>query len=563
MFNSKKVLKVIALAIVATLAFSTMTAFAAGNITWQVKDYITATGVSGTVGGGLGTGQGGPALVPPYEIVYEQYLDGVSTGLVVSGADARDYGLKGFASSITRPVSWYDLSYPNLQYEEIYADGEYTGLLWATGARLPYTAYKDFRFMWEVGGTHKEVAQTRANFGDGNYYGDATYPIVYTGANADVKEENIYFGFDVFEIYEDGKARDVEVVLDTEGNNVNLTNPVKANEMINAADQNTIYDGDITGLVNSGAGVNSVLYSMLATDGAPVSYRTQFEETDPKFIQVPVYNYTGFESTHFDDVLPITHYFQLTGPTYDNQGAIAERYGLVIDAYEDVVTADAEFDDFIVDIDETGDWDYFVDSERFSYYTNNLITTHITAKATADWVYAGWELAEPYRIYEYLSIEGIVFDGDIDNDGFLDTPVIFRYSGGLADPKVEWKYAWVEASYPHEIYAQKFVEDMNGNMIAVDDFRGVGKYAKENYVANNAETGNVHTTGKHYQGRLEWVSNEGVLYVTDWGFDAHAADFIELSVSPNPSYLGAIDYQAPGSTVVLDPVTVKSVNDID
>ncbi len=532
--------RIAGIALSAAAVLTSMTTLAAGQITWQVKDYITANG-------GI-----------PYEIVYEQYLDGVATGYFVSGDAAREYGLKGYASSITRPVTWYDVTYPNYQYQEIWADGQYTGLVKPTGAQLPYTAYKDFPYTWEVGGTHKVVAEKRANFG-GQYIGGPSYPKLYTGANADVIEENRYFGFDVFEVYADGKARDVEAVLDTEGNAVNASNVLKASLMTDAANANTV-NGSISGLVNSGNGSDSVLYATLADD-MDWAYAGQRGNTDAygSYHEVPIFDYTNAPSDYFDNLLSVQHYFHLSGPVYSADGTIAagNEYALKIDAYEDCVDASAA---------STGSWNYNINTERYGYYTNNLITT-TPVKATADWVYAGYELAEPYRLYEYLSVEGIVFDGDIDNDGNFDTPVIFRYlknsdgSFALANPKVTWDYAYVEASYPHEIYMQKSVEDMNGNMVATGEFRGAGKYAKENYAAEINPTAGVPSGHKHYQARLEWRANNGALYVTPYfDMNEHAGDYIELSSSADPNYIGAYDFVVPGAPVVLDPASIISIN---
>ena len=114
MFKFKNYFKRVAgVALSAAVVLSTMTTFAAGNITWQVKDYVYN-----------GTG---------FSIIYEQYLDGVATGYIVSGTEAGKYGLKTNADKVTRPVSWYDSTYPNYQYDEIWADGQYTGLVTPTG----------------------------------------------------------------------------------------------------------------------------------------------------------------------------------------------------------------------------------------------------------------------------------------------------------------------------------------------------------------------------------------------------------------------------------------------
>ena len=588
MINSKK--RIVALALSTGMLLSTASAFAAGDITWKVKDFFTTTGFSGTVGDGLGTGQGGPALVPAYEIVYAQYLNGVATGLVVSGEEARQYGLKPYASSITRPNSWYDLRYPNYQYEEIFADGEYTGLTWPTGARLPYTSYKNFPYMWEVGGTHKEVAMTKAYL-NGEWFGSANYgyPSVYTGVNADVKEENVYFGFDVFEVFADGKARDVEVVLDTEGNGVNYSNVIKANYMVNAANANTI-NGSISGLVNSGNGYDSAFYAILANnlDRVVDGY---FDNDTLSANKVPAFDFTGAPSDTFS-YLPVQHYFQLSGPVYNKDGAVESKYGLTINAYADCVksvpedavdsvvtienqtltqgnlnlTVDSKHKVSTVKYDEgTGCWSYDVNAERYGYYTNNLITTNTAVMAKANWVYGGYELSAPYKIYEYLTIEGITFDGDIDNDGSLDTPVVFRYNGGLADPTVEWKYAFVEAAYPHEIIVEKYVDGK-----ATGEYKGAEKYAKENMAAVINATDKVTDIAdkkvpeghKHYKMRLEWKDNEtGMLYVTPYyDFNEHMAGYISIIGTADPSYLNNPYNYVPS----VDPVvveTIKGLND--
>ncbi len=534
----KKFKRIAGLALAAAVVLTNMTTLAAGQISWQVKDYIT-------------TGSA------PYAIAYEQYLDGVATGYVIHGEDARQYGLKPFASSVTRPVTWYDSTYPNLQYDEIWADGAYTGLVTPTGARLPYTAYKDFPYAWEVGGTHKVIAETRANLG-GRYIGGESYPKVYTGANADVIEENRYFGFDVFQTYANGNARDVEVLLDTEGNGVNASNALKASYMTMAANEN-VTDGSITALVNSGNGVDSALYAKLNAD-ISWAYAGQRGNTDREGIyhEVPVFNYTGAPSDCFDNLMQVNHFFHLSGPVYSEDGAIAagNEYALHINAFEDVTSAVAN----------KGRWVYPIDAQRFSYYTNNIVTT--TPKyATADWVYAGYELAEPYRLYEYLSVEGVVFDGDIDNDGNFDTPVIFRYllnangEFATANPKVEWKYAFVEASYPHEIYMEKFVETLNGTMVATGEFRGAAKYAKANYAAEIHPTSGVPSSEKQYQARLEWRANDGTLYTTPY-FDiqAYAGQYIELSSSLDPAYIGAYNFVVPGAPVVVSPASIAAAN---
>lgn len=62
------------------------------------------------------------------------------------------------------------------------------------------------------------------------------------------------------------------------------------------------------------------------------------------------------------------------------------------------------------------------------------------------WTEPNYEMADPYRYYQYLVVGGIVFDGHKVNG--VELPVIYRYTGGKATPVVEWRYAFSEANDP-------------------------------------------------------------------------------------------------------------------
>ena len=102
-------------------------------------------------------------------------------------------------------------------------------------------------------------------------------------------------------------------------------------------------------------------------------------------------------------------------------------------------------------------------------------------------------------------------------------------------------------------------------MIATQEFKGTEKYAKENMAAEVHPANGVPSVHKHYQMRLEWRDNETrQLYVTPYfDINEHAGEYVELSISPDPSYIGAYDYKLPGSQVFLDPKTIESLNDND
>ena len=68
------------------------------------------------------------------------------------------------------------------------------------------------------------------------------------------------------------------------------------------------------------------------------------------------------------------------------------------------------------------------------------------------WTGVMYEMDEPYLYYQYLIVNGIVFDGH------NDLPRIYRYTGGKASPKVEWKYAFAEADPYYNVVEFKYVD---------------------------------------------------------------------------------------------------------
>lgn len=121
-------------------------------------------------------------------------------------------------------------------------------------------------------------------------------------------------------------------------------------------------------------------------------------------------------------------------------------------------------------------WDY--DS---SFKTVN------TAKIS--WTTPVYELCEPYRQYQYLVINDVVFDGTNGKEA------IWRYTGGLANPKITWNFAFFQHARDaygnllddvFEVVEQKYVDgvpgvDANGAYI----YRvPTGTYGKTFFVVN-------------------------------------------------------------------------------
>lgn len=106
---------------------------------------------------------------------------------------------------------------------------------------------------------------------------------------------------------------------------------------------------------------------------------------------------------------------------------------------------------------------YFTKTEDESMFNANFIKD-CTADhpAQISWTNEMNEKEFPYQQYQYLIIDGVICDGSyigVDADGNkLYLPYLFRYTGGNASPNVEWKYAFVEEAYPHEVYFEKILD---------------------------------------------------------------------------------------------------------
>lgn len=105
--------------------------------------------------------------------------------------------------------------------------------------------------------------------------------------------------------------------------------------------------------------------------------------------------------------------------------------------------------------------------------------------AEISWTAPAYEMAEPYNMYQYLIVNGVVLDGTDDKD------LVLRYTGGKATPKVEWKFEFFQNAM-----------DENGNFIPgvyevverkyVDGVAAVDKNNNPIYRVPTGEYGNTY-----------------------------------------------------------------------
>lgn len=86
--------------------------------------------------------------------------------------------------------------------------------------------------------------------------------------------------------------------------------------------------------------------------------------------------------------------------------------------------------------------------DRYSIFDNNK------SAAEAIDVIPGMDEIKVYADYE----DTITLTKDELADKLTRLPYVFRYTGGVAHPTVEWKVAWPEAAYPYTIYEEKYLD---------------------------------------------------------------------------------------------------------
>lgn len=144
--------------------------------------------------------------------------------------------------------------------------------------------------------------------------------------------------------------------------------------------------------------------------------------------------------------------------------------------------------EFLVHMNDGWEWD--ADSFKIAY------------DAKIDWTNPTYEMAEPYNMYQYLIVNGVVLDGTNGKDR------IFRYTGGKASPKVTWKFAFFQNAI-----------DENGNIVEgvyevverkyVDGVAAVDKFNNPIYRVPTGEYGNTYFKLNGNQIEYWVVDNDG------------------------------------------------------
>lgn len=164
----------------------------------------------------------------------------------------------------------------------------------------------------------------------------------------------------------------------------------------------------------------------------------------------------------------------------------------------------------------------------------------ILNNAEISWTAPTFEMADPYRLYQCLVINGVAMDGTNGKD------YIYRYTGGLATPEVKWNFWGYEYMLDEngneiknifEVVEQKFLV-INGVEVPATDANG-------NYIYRNP-------TGEYGKVFFKVVGNTIECWVTDkyehtnlvataQNWDGTIGGLIDAFYSVPGHYIGIVD----------------------
>ena len=333
-------------------------------------------------------------------------------------------------------VEWkfegYELAYPHAGYERLYLEGNAQKAITRTTSQFPQweTRFRDY--MWEVSGDHRiyQRQQTKINnsfwawdFGKDAY--DESLVFVPTTRFADVTVD----------------YRDYGVAnLDLNGNYVFDVNGVVYND-----EKYTLYED---------FGVMPEPFNVELDDfGNPTKqivgndkpfYEEYNPETDDWFCaahlsELDATNQYAVADWDIAEMIDNMQSKFVTGPSYYGENGTKD----VAAMYYDHLYSGWDWDDDVV------------------------VKNH---DAKISWTEPEYEMAEPYFYYQYLIVNGVKMDGH------NDTPRIYRYTWGKANPDVKWKFAFVESAYPYNIVEYKYIKGNDGKWVQAFDEDGNPEY---------------------------------------------------------------------------------------
>ena len=357
-------------------------------------------------------------MPPSYGKIFNEKINGEYTSKTKTEAVAEE--------CVVWKNEGFELDFPHAGYERLYLEGNAQSITRHNG-QLPQweTRFKDY--LWEVAGEHRiyQRQQTKIpNIGWKWDFGNEAFGIsddmlfVPTTRTASTTDKYLQYGIASFDM------------------NGNLI----SNETKRLYD--SVYVDLDNGLYDVGSSSEGYKYG-------PYTVKLDEEGNPTKEI---------VDNTYFSDenlsLLDENGQYVITDEELAVKVAlIGSKYVTGPSFYGENPTKDvaAMYTDLIRNGFDADEW--FWDSD-----------TVVHLLADISWTAPQYEMEEPYNYYQYLVVNGLVFDGR------NDLPRVYRYTSGKATPKVEWRYQWSERAYPYNVIEFKYVDgkqafDLEGNPI--------------------------------------------------------------------------------------------------
>lgn len=420
---------------------------------------------------------------------------------------------KGAAEKVEWKHAFYEAEYPHKEAIQLWLDDTATGLTMYSGANAVVNT-KDVNEFWEAKAPYNVYSRVYSDF-TGTFQPTG---VLKTNLNtAPVAKKWDYKGFDKYVKEADGTVVDYSHVyglyndkIDFEWNQIDDLAKVYWNKAL--ANQDAFLKGEANDA-----------YAVFENDIKRVSW---LELEGPDYVNggttkvEPFANVVaGSNPNWYDNTLVSNNYVTVTdvndvvanhvGVGYDLQNANIEwvtvgyeleapyRYyqvlsidGVLMDGSEvevkgynvkkeEVVEVKSDFADEIHVIEKDTEVDGYDYSEEYTYVitpfdseATKTTTENFDVKVIDDYmretVLAKYEMPTEDLAHE------IRFVKVSTQPGKTRLPYIWRYAGGYANPKVEWKTAFAEAAKPYEIYEEKFVDG-----IPTGEYRSTGRFAND------------------------------------------------------------------------------------
>ena len=223
-----------------------------------------------------------------------------------------------------------------------------------------------------------------------------------------------------------------------------------------------------------------------------------------------------FRAIEFNGKLevPCLYDLVLAGPTFNYDGTIADEFGLTLTASKTNAASLANFN--VANL---------LSTERDSF-------TGDFQYAVISWTDGGFEIAPPHKMYQFLTVDGVVMDGSYIPGTAMRKPYIYRYTGN-ANPAVTWvPEKVVQNGYGNEVVLRRYVD----GKIDADDVTGLknsGIFTNpEYYEVIDAKTATKSLEAVYrffYNGSEYALDSSDNLLVVDWSSDVATKTFIRTA----------------------------------